>query len=424
MPKKNDDTAILKLVKGGRASSLPFAGLTFEEKARHLKRLGAKERMDLILGDADGERLVRGMESQEFFWMVKDVGETDALELVQLASPEQTLFLLDMELWSKWSFSQDKAVEWFGYLLEGGDEKLRELLPSLDFELLQLFLNREVIVGGGIGDLSNDEERLADWDHTFDDTFMISFKNPKHSQLVGRLIESIRRIDNQLYVALMEGVKSDVDLELEDTCYRFRSGRLADLGFPPLDEALSIYARVKPSSFTLDGDKSHLSTSSVAALPVAVGSENALLQRALALIDADDIYLELNYLINSALVADGTALADTESMRIIANRVYGYLNIALETICGDDVKKAAEVLTGEYLKRLFQLGYSVLLDLKSRAENFSTEDYAANKLLNGLKHKRPRFYRGLDADTADGYREFHSMADVERVDAFLRGLGV
>lgn len=424
MQKKSNDAAVLKLVKGGRVSSLTFAGLPFHEKARYLKKLRAKERMDLMIGDAEGERLVRGMEPQEFFWMVKDVGETDALELINLASPEQTLFLLDMELWNKWSFSQDKGVVWFGHLLEEGEEKLRELLPNLDFEMLQLFLSREVIVGGGVGDLSNDEERLTDWDHTFDDTFMINFKNPKHSQVVGRLIESINRIDNQLYVALMEGVKSDVDLELEDVCYRFRSGRMADLGFPPLDEALSIYARVKPSSFTLHGDKSHPATGSLAALPVAVGTENFLLQRALALIDADDVYMELNYLINSAFVADGTELADTEAMHTITSRVYGYLNMALEAICGDDAKKAAGVLTGEYLKRLFQLGYSILLDLKSRAEKFSTEDYAASKLLNGLKYKRPRFYRGLDADTADGYREFHSLADVNRVDIFLRGLGV
>ncbi|ACM20594.1 hypothetical protein Geob_2240 [Geotalea daltonii FRC-32] len=424
MQKKNNEAAILKLVKGGRASSLTFAGLPFVEKARYLKRLGAKERMDLIIGDAEGERLVREMEPQEFFWMVKDVGETDALDLVQLASPEQCLFLLDMELWSKWSFSHDKAVEWYGYLLEGGDDKFRELLPSMDFELLQLFLNREIIVGGGIGDMSNDEERLADWDHTFDGTFMITFKNPKHSQVLGRFIESIRRIDEQLYVALMEGVKSDVDLELEDICYQFRSGRLADLGFPPLDEALSFYARVKPSSFSLHGDKKQIAIGSTAALPVPVSADNALLQRALALADSEELYMELNYLINNALVADGTALADTEVMHMVVTRVYGYLNMALETICGDDAKKAGEVLTGEFLKRLFQLGYSIILDLKTRAEGVTIEDYAANKLLNGLKNKRPRFYRGLDADTADGYREFRSMADVAKVDAFLRRMGV
>ncbi len=417
---KDKTTTDLKLVKGGRASVATFAGLPLVEKTQYLKKLRAKERMDLIIGDAEGERLVRAMEPQEFFWMFKDIGETDALELLQFASPEQYLFLLDMELWSKWEFSENKAVEWLAYLLEMGDEKLGGLLQNLDFELLQLLLNRELIVGGGIGDLSNDEERLADYDHTFDGTFMITFRNPKHSQVVGRFVESICRLDNQLYVALMEGVKSDVDLELEDSCFQFRSGRLADLGFPPLDEALSIYARVRPASFALQGDKEQRAIDSAATLPVPVNDDTSLLQRALALVDSEQVYQELNYLINSALVADEAALADTEVMGTVVTRVYGYLNMALESICGQDVKKAGDILMGEYLKRLFQLGYSILFELRARAERLSTENYAANKLLNGLKGKRPHFYRGLDADTADGYREFRSMADVARVDEFLR----
>lgn len=423
MQKAKDEAAILKLVKGGRPSTGAFAKLSLPEKTQYLKRLQAKERMDLMLGDAESERLVRAMEPQEFFWLVKDIGETDALELLLLASPEQSLFLLDMELWSQWSFSTEKAVEWLNYLLEAEDAQFYRLLQTLDFELLQLLLNREITVGGGIGDLSNDEERLTDWDHTFDGTFMITFRNPKHSQVIGRFVEKICRLDNPLYVALMEGVKSDIDLELEDTCFQFRSGRLADLGFPPLDEALAIYGRVRPAAFTLLGDKEQIPTGGPAsALPVPVTGDTSLLQRALALVDSDQLYMELNYLINNALVAEDATLADTEALRLIVTRVYGYLNIALETLCGADVHQAGEVLKSEYLKRLFQLGYSLLLELKIRADQLSTDNYAGNKLLSGLKNKRPRFYRGLDPDAADGYREFRSVADVAAVDQVLRQL--
>lgn len=419
---EKDGATVLTLVKGGRTSAHTFANLPLAEKTHYLKGLRAKERMDLMIGDPEGKILVRSMEPQEFFWLFKDIGETDALELLQLASPAQCIFLLDMELWSKWSFSADKAVEWLGYLLEGGDGRIGELLPQLDFELLQLLFSKELIVGGGVGDMSNDEERLADWDHSFDDMFMLTFKNPKHSQVMGRFVECICRIDNDLYVALMEGVKNDIDLELEDACYHFRGGRLADLGFPPLDEALSLYARLKPATFTLLGEKEHLPTGSVTTLPVPVGDDTSLLLKALALAGSDELSMELNYLVNSALVADETAFSDSEAMHQVAQRVYGYLNIALEYLCEGNVKKAGEVLTGEYLKRLFQLGYSILLGIKTRAEKLESENYAANKLLMGLKNKRPRFYRGLDSDKADGYREFRSMDDVAGVEEFLRHL--
>ncbi len=419
---EKNGAAVLTLVKGGSPGANAFAALPLAEKEHYLKGLRPKERMDLMLGDPEGRLLVRSMGEQEFFWLFKDIGETDALELLQLASPEQCLFMLDMELWSRWSFSSDKAVEWIGYLLEGGDDRIVELLPRLDFELLQLLFSRELLVGGGIGDLSNDEERLADWDHSFDDTFMITFRNPKHSQVIGRFVESICRLDNALYVALMEGVKNDIETELEEACSRFRDGRLADLGFPSLDEALSLYSRLKPAGFALEDGKEHLTTGPAATLPVPVGEETSLLLKALALAGSDDVQTELNYLINSALVADETAFSDSEAMHQVVQRVYGYLNIALEHLCGGDAEKAGVVLSGEYLKRLFQLGYSILLEVKGRAEKLESDNYATNKLLMGLKNKRPRFYRGLDADNVDGYREFRSMADVARVGGVLRHL--
>jgi len=171
------------------------------------------------------------------------------------------------------------------------------------------------------------------------------------------------------------------------------------------------------------GGKKPVTANAVASLPVPVSADTPLLYRGLALVGSDDLYMELDYLINNALVADGSAFADTEAMRTTVNRVYGYLNIALESICGEDAKRAGEVLAAEYLKRFFQLGYSIIFNLKIRAASVSTMDYAANRLLGGLKSKRPLFYRGVDADKIDGYREFRSMADVSVVDNFLSHLG-
>ena len=399
-----------------------FQKLSFSEKCGYLKTAAAKEKMDLILADPDARRLTAALEPQEFFWMVKEIGETDALDLLRLASTDQCHFILDMELWEGWTFSEERACHWLAYFMEGGEQRIHELLKSVDYEFLQLFLSRELIVAGGIGDQGNDDEHLRDYDHSFDGTFMLKFRNPKHSQLIGSFISLMMRLDHSLYVALMEGVKGDVDLELEEECLRFRSGRLEDLGFPPLDEALSIYARLNPDSFELHGDKKLSPAGEGGTLMPMVVHDDSLFIRALAIADSPLIVQELNYLVNSALVAEGDAFREPESMVAVFERVCGYLNIALEKLAAGDEQKAAELLGAERLKRLFQLGYSMVMELKFAAQDAQSLDYAGGKLLAGLKAKRPRYYRGLDPDGIDGYRQFKETADIQRVAELLKQL--
>lgn len=406
-----------------RLSEPEFQALPVTQKVAYLKSVSAREKLDLIVADPDAKRLTAALEPQEFFWALKEIGEADALELLQLASAEQCVFILDMELWDGWTFSEEKACHWLAYFIEGGEHRVHELLKHLDFELLQLLLGRELIVGGGIGDQSNDEERFGDYDHTFDGVFMISFKNPAHSQLIGTFLSMLIKLDNPLYTALLEGIKGDVDLEMEEQCQRFRTGRLQDLGFPPLDEALSIYARINPDQFELNGGKVLCPAGEGGQLLPVTPDGDTLFFRALALADAPALFQELNYLVNSALVAEGNAFHEPESMLAILHRVCGYINIALEKLAPGDDQKAAKILVDEELKRLFQLGYSIVLQFKFAARDIESPDYASGKLLSGLKAKRPRYYRGLDPDGVDGYREFRDLADVRRVADLLSQLG-
>ena len=69
-------------------------------------------------------------------------------------------------------------------------------------------------------------------------------------------------------------------------------------------------------------------------------------------------------------------------MKSVVERVYGYLNIALEYLSQGDETKGVEILTGEYLKSLFQLGFSIVLGLKFKAEKLSDSSYATGKALS------------------------------------------
>lgn len=419
MTEKGTGTAAIKNVRLGEEE---FSKLPFDDKRTYLDVVLSKEKLALIMGDPDGKKLARAMQPHEFYWLFKEIGAPDAMELLGLASPEQCVFILDMELWRGWSFSEDKAVEYLGYILKGSEEHFLELLPHLDFNILSLLLGRELVVAGGIGDINTDEERQTDWDHTFDDVFLIKFKNPKHADIIGSFLELVCRLDNPLYASLMESVSGEVDIESEEECYHIKSGRLADLGFPPHDEALEIYSRINPATFIPGRNKELLQAVEATTLPETFLTGKTFLERVILRADSELFRMELNYLINTALVADEAHLADMEQMRSVVERVYGYLNIALEYLSEGDETKGAEIITGEHLKRLFQLGFSLVLDLKYRADKLSEPDYATGKALSGLKNARPRYYRGLDSDGIDGYREFREMQDVKNMSDFLREL--
>ena len=141
----------LTLIRGGKADTRPFIQLAFPDKISRLRQSPAKKRLELILGDAEPERLAQALQAQEIYWTVKEIGITDALALLEFASPEQREFFLDMELWERDAFSREKGLEWLGYLLETGEEKVAEQLRHLDLELLILLLIKEIAVGGGVG---------------------------------------------------------------------------------------------------------------------------------------------------------------------------------------------------------------------------------------------------------------------------------
>ena len=61
--------------------------------------------------------------------------------------------------------------------------------------------------------------------------------------------------------------------------------------------------------------------------------------------------------------------------------------------------------------------------MKKTAGDATATDYPTGKALNGIREIRPRFYRGLDPDGIDGYREFASLVDVRRVEEFLGKIG-
>ncbi len=428
MSMKNEKKRVLHIIKSSRSTATEeVINLPFAQKILAIRGLPPQERMNSIISDREAGKIVKALDPQEMFWLIKDIGESDALALMELCSPEQAVFFLDMECWERDTFSSEKFLEWLGYIQEGGEKKIVELLQYLDIEFLTLCLMKTITAGGGIGDFATKEETNFDWDHTFDNCYFISYRDSNHAPLIGRLIDIIFRNDRALYLALMENLRSEIPGEIEELNYQLRSGRLGDLGFPAYEDAISIYANLDPKTYVREEQKKHISgyDGNVISPPLHVPGES-LLTRVLRIAESESLHVELNHLVNNAIVAESSAPLDSEAHHAILERVHGYLNIAIEFLSGNNEEKACGILETEPLKKLFQLGRSLILPLRKTTGELHADgddfSYAATRALLGLKTNHPKFYRGIDSEKADGYREFRNLDDIRKMETFLHNL--
>jgi hypothetical protein len=425
MPVKNDRNSCSSIsLYGGKSQAPKITYLPLAQKLIAIRALPAKERFDRIISDPEARKLVYSLDPQEIYWLLKDIGASDALVLLELCRPEQELFFLDMECWEKYEFSTAKFLEWLGYLLEAGENKFTDLLPYLDIELLTLCLMNTISVGGGIANAALNDELELEWDHTFDNCYYISFRDDSYVSSIGRFLDIIYRNNHHLYTTLMESVQAEIPLEIEELSYQFRAGRLADLGFPAYEDAVSIFDHIDHLTFNPTDEKKLCAGPAERTHDLAQRlTGDSLLKRVLCAVESEELVLEFNCLINNAIAAEGRAPSDGEEVQTVFERVHGYLNIALEFLCGNNEAKAVDVLEKEQLKRLFQVGRSVILSLRRATKRLGADNqspsYATSRLLLGLKADHPRFYRGLDAKMADGYREFRDLSDVGKMESFI-----
>lgn len=410
----------LTVIQGGKISAKEFAELDLKDKLFRLNTLPIASRIQLILEDPDGKRLTQSLSELEYYLLVKGVGENDSLPILAYASPSQWAFTLDMELWDKWEFSAEKTFTWMEHLLACPEEEAIAMLRNLDPELLQLFLLYELQVSGDTGEMSTDSDRLTGWDHTFDNIYFITFRNEQHSRLMGTLLDLLFRLDQPLYLDLMEGCRVALKSEMEELCYQFRNGRLADLGFPGYEQAIEIYSPIKPSHYKPQEPK--IATGGSDARELAIHfppDQESLLTRCLENTGSLSLEQEMGSLVNAAVVAGQNALPDEDSIGSILTRVHGRLNIALEYLSGNTIERAIGIIETERLKRLFQLGCGILQELAAEARTVESSDYATGKALRGFSAQYPMFYRGLDPDHSDGFREFGTMDDIRIARGFL-----
>lgn len=410
-----------------------------------------RRKLDALLSAEDPAEAVALLPVTELYQLIGETGLGEAGDLLSLATPEQVRGCLDLAVWDQDQLQMAALVPWLQVLIDTGYENLGQVWARLDPELTALVLQRLVKVH----DLTQDEAPSEDTENpllaTPDSFFVIELVSgdEESNLLVTRLIEDLYRADpgGALARHTIMAARSEPPAELEEMSYRWRAGRLADLGYVDFHDALEIFRALDPESvtigegsedrFTTPGDADDAATAA-GAMPALVAEGvvgRSFLARALDRIDDADelarLELALVVLVNKVLSAARVPPGDDAALAVAAEHASATVSLGLESVSKGDLDRAAAALRSVSLTRLHRAGHTLTLRLARMALALAPRALTAGEpdasVLAALAGKRPWFPRVLDAagdQTGTGIRAFESLEDVRRVAEALTRLAL
>ncbi len=387
---------------------------------RQLASMPARRRLDALIESRDARALVRTLPAEDLYFTIMEVGLADSTELVHLASPDQFRTFVDLGGWKKDKLSPHEVLTWLR--AARGDEPVDFLqkLRKVDTEVLESLL-REFTV---IHDLEENPDVNPEGVtlETPEGRYLVEFKGVEGPELAGmRALLNDLIADNPFEaVRFLEATRWEVPGELEETAHRFRTARLQDLGFPPLEEAVKLFSRVDTGAAP--------APSAGTALVAGQGQPDYLEAafRGLDELERENLETELRYLANATLVAEVEEPGELDAIRRVGEMARDYLLLGLEHLTGGDPTRATQVVRDTELRRVFQVGFSLTLVLKFRADRLMKQPLAQVEgtpllfpeeaaALEALRRKRPRRALKVPGAEAVPFRSRRELASSEEV---------
>ena len=289
------------------------------------------------------------------------------------------------------------------------------MLLSKDQELLYLFLFNNIRVEiGEEDDFIEPEDGVI----TIDGVYYIKVFDEERREVIERLLSTLASENSAAYQTLLSGLAGVIPSEMEEEMYRLKNVRLSEHGFLGPEEAFEIYGRLGVTSLKIEGngEKVHpLITNEVGnMIPVAPlvqlhGIRGNLFLAALSEIKdnslMESLWLEFAGLCNRIISADRMRVEVVDDLVNTSRKAAGYLNIAIESVCGSNREKALKLVENNSLQSLFRVGFSMTLELKWMARRWIEESWFTEKgleksfwgaelsgILEGILEDKPKLY--------------------------------
>lgn len=362
---------------------------------RTLQSLPPRKRLDALISHDKAALAVKAQAADALYRDIQEVGLADAGEIVQLASPRQFRTFVDLGAWRKDGLDHHALLSWLAAAQGEDDEAFLAKLDGMDLEALELLLRRTVEI--------HDLEETPDINppgvtmESPEGKYLLEFKvDGQELATVRSLLSALITRDPFAAGRLFEALRWELDTELEETAFGMRRARLADLGFPPLEEALSLFAWVDP-------DASAPAWDARAPGLQRAGADEDYLRAALdglAQDERDNAEQELRHVVNQALVAEGADPGDGEALRRVAEASAQCLSLGLEHLSGANPAATAAILREYPFKRIFHVGFSLTLKLKFRVDRMAKRPLSRKgeawllfeeeaRVMRALHRKRP-----------------------------------
>ena len=291
---------------------------------------------------------VNALAPLEAYFVVKELGLEDATPILLNASRRQIQTFIDLDCWSQDRPDFLDLDAWLAPFAALGKEALKLAFDTLDTELQVLYIAETL----DIYEIDPDEGTSGSGKDvptklTTDGFLHLEKKKPNQEREIDpfAVVEALYASRGDKAYPLFLAAKWESQSVLQEQAYQFRAGRLQDLGFPSIDNAISIFAPppIHPPGVHLSRWAGPPSTlPAIYAQPL---TGETLLSRALASVDSpellQDIERNLIYLTNAAVIGYGESPRDLQTTQKIATRVIQTLCLGIEVLLSPDEPLAA-----------------------------------------------------------------------------------
>lgn len=325
------------------------------------------DRGDLIDLLERPERVIPLLPAAEVCFTARAIGLADAGTLLVHATLAQVRTAVDLDAWRGDAPDRASLGDWLLALADAGEENLLRALEGLDRELVVLWLRD----AADISVRETDDFHAPHGAMTMDGVFyLVPRRDGDYLELVMTALRVVYEADPVFYRALLYGAMSESDADCEEFALRWRTGRLADLGFPAREEALRAFGYVRREDRAkLDpaaaAPAARATSRALAVFPFT--GEHAIFQAARTLpAPARDAFgRRFLALANQVAVASGLPLGDPASIPRAMERAAETASRGLAHVASARGLAPDEVLRRVSLERLHRVGASLAVDVKA-----------------------------------------------------------
>lgn len=420
-----------------------LARMSVAEQVRSVQMLRGQEQLDLLILSRQTEQVVRLLPEEDIYYMIKEIGEEDAIPVLALLSTKQLQYVFDMEWWRGDKFVPQNALDWLRWVAKANDQLLLDWILTEDFDLKVMVLQSLIKVFKP-DEMTDQYDGVEDLEHfTLDGVFDIFVKVPDAAPLLKNLFKLLYADHQKVFFALMEAVIWYPITPTVEVAYRWWRSRVEEKGIVGYEEAIGVYSLLDSDSLKLDAapqeafEEQGSAYAMAPVYPLADTDPATFFGQCLAMLKnhkrVNALCWELMYVANKVMVADRQDFTHIDIRHEIMRKVLGYINIGLELGAGGDIAKGEALLNQTWMQSLFQVGYAGVMRLKWEGEKLVKEhgllleQVLTPGYLDHLAAAVSRFPEiGVtfteeteEAETNIQWRNLESLQDIQTLENFL-----